>query len=121
VLARLARRVTSIDRFRTLVKAAEARWRALGIGNISALVGDGALGWARQAPFDRILLTAAAPAPPGKLIAQLTDSGILVAPIGAKRGPQRLTLFQRIGQNVDTRDLGGVRFLPIVAGVALSL
>jgi protein-L-isoaspartate(D-aspartate) O-methyltransferase len=121
VLARLARRVTTIDRFRTLVKAAEARWQALGIGNISALIGDGTLGWPRQAPFDRILVTAAAPTPPGKLIAQLSDSGILIAPVGAEHRPQRLMLFQRIGQNVDTRDLGGVRFLPIVPGVAQNL
>ena len=120
VLARLARRVTTMDRFRTLVRAAEARWQALGIRNISALVADGFLGWPRQAPFDRILVTAALPSPPIKLIGQLTDSGILVAPIGGP-GTQRLTLFQRIGHNVDTRDLGAVRFLPMVAGVALHL
>lgn len=121
VLARIARRVTTIERFRTLSRAAEARWQALGIRNISALVGDGMLGWARQAPFDRILVTAAAPAPPGRLIAQLTDSGILVAPIGPEGGLQRLMLFQRIGQNVEARDLGGVRFLPVMAGVAQKL
>ncbi|HEX2256272.1 MAG TPA: protein-L-isoaspartate(D-aspartate) O-methyltransferase [Afifellaceae bacterium] len=120
VLARLARRVTTMDRFRTLIRAAEARWQALGIRNISALVGDGFVGWKRQAPFDRILVTAAVPNPPIKLIAQLTDSGILVAPVGAA-GTQRLILFQRIGHNVDTRDLGTVRFLPMVAGIALSL
>jgi protein-L-isoaspartate(D-aspartate) O-methyltransferase len=121
ILARLARRVTTIERFRTLVKAAERRWLGLGLRNISAIVGDGALGWSRQAPFDRILVTAACPTPPAKLIAQLTDSGILVAPIGAANGPQRLTLFQRIGHNVDTRDLGPARFLSIVSGVALNL
>ena len=86
VLARLARRVTTIDRFRTLVKRGGAALAsALGIRNISAVVGDGTLGWQRQAPFDRILLTAAAPAPPGKLIAQLTDNGILIAPVGRRR------------------------------------
>jgi protein-L-isoaspartate(D-aspartate) O-methyltransferase len=121
ILARLARRVTTIERFRTLVKAAERRWVGLGLRNISAMVGDGALGWSRQAPFDRILVTAACPAPPAKLIAQLTDSGVLVAPIGMGNGPQRLTLFQRIGHSVDTRDLGPARFLPIVSGVALNL
>jgi protein-L-isoaspartate(D-aspartate) O-methyltransferase len=121
VLARLARRVTSIDRFRTLVRAAERRWAALGIRNISAIAGDGSLGWSRQAPFDRILLTAAAPAPPAKLITQLSDSGILVAPIGPEHGAQRLTLFQRIGQRVETRDLGAVRFLPIIPGIAQNL
>lgn len=121
VLGRLARRVTTIERFRTLVRSAERRWIALGIRNISAMVADGRLGWSRQAPFDRILLTAAAPAPPARLIKQLTDSGILVAPIGPENGPQRLTLFQRIGQNVDTRDLGPAHFLPLIAGVAQNL
>ncbi|MGH6923963.1 MAG: protein-L-isoaspartate(D-aspartate) O-methyltransferase [Propylenella sp.] len=121
ILARLARRVTSIDRFRTLVKAAELRWQTLGIRNISGIVGDGALGWSRQAPFDRILVSAACVTPPVKLIAQLSDQGILIAPIGAPRGPQRLTLFQRIGKNVDTRDLGPVRFLPLISGVAQNL
>jgi protein-L-isoaspartate(D-aspartate) O-methyltransferase len=121
ILSRLARRVTSIDRFRSLVKAAELRWQLLGIRNISGLVGDGALGWSRQAPFDRILVSAACAAPPTKLIAQLSDAGILIAPIGGGRAPQRLTLFQRIGKSVDTRDLGQVRFLPLISGVAQNL
>lgn len=121
VLARLARRVTTIERFRTLVRSAERRWQALGIRNISAIVGDGTLGWSRQAPFDRILLTAAVASPPGKLIKQLSDSGILIAPIGLENGAQRLMLFQRIGQKVDTRDLGRVEFLPIISGVAQNL
>ena len=121
ILSRLARRITSIDRFRTLVKAAERRWQLLGIGNISGIVGDGALGWSRQAPFDRILVSAAAGEPPVRLIAQLSDNGILIAPVGGGRGAQRLTLFQRIGRNVDTRDLGPARFLPLATGVALNL
>jgi protein-L-isoaspartate(D-aspartate) O-methyltransferase len=121
ILARLARRVTTIERFRTLSKAAERRWIGLGLRNVSAIVGDGTLGWSRQAPFDRILVTAACPEPPAKLIHQLTESGVLVAPIGRARGPQRLTLFQRIGHNVDIRDLGPARFLPIVPAAALNL
>jgi protein-L-isoaspartate(D-aspartate) O-methyltransferase len=121
ILSKLARRVTTIDRFRTLVRAAESRWQALNIRNISGVVADGTLGWKLQAPFDRILVTAAAEAAPSRLVAQLTDSGILIAPIGPSDGVQRLTLFQRIGHNVDTRDLGAVRFVPIVSGVALTL
>lgn len=121
ILARLARRVTTIDRFRSLVKAAELRWQLLGIRNIAGLTGDGALGWSRQAPFDRILVSAACAAPPTKLIAQLSDAGILIAPIGEGGAPQRLTLFQRIGRTVDVRDLGRVRFLPLVSGVAQNL
>jgi protein-L-isoaspartate(D-aspartate) O-methyltransferase len=121
ILSRLARRVTTIDRFRSLVKQAERCWQALGIRNISGLVGDGALGWSRQAPFDRILVSAACATPPTKLIAQLSDAGILIAPIGSGGAPQRLTLFQRVGKSVDTRDLGQVRFLPLVSGVAQNL
>jgi protein-L-isoaspartate(D-aspartate) O-methyltransferase len=121
ILARLARRVTTIERFRTLSKAAEERFQTLGIRNISALVGDGLKGWKQQAPFDRILVTAACAEPPIKVITQLSDSGILIAPIGPAEGPQRLTLFQRIGVNVDTRDLGPTRFLPIVPGAARTL
>jgi protein-L-isoaspartate(D-aspartate) O-methyltransferase len=121
VLARLARRVTTIERFRTLLKSAERRWHALGVGNISTVVGDGALGWPRQAPFDRIMLTAAVTEPPVKLIAQLSDSGVLIAPLGEANASQRLILFQRIGKHVDVRDLGAVRFLPLVPGVAQNL
>jgi protein-L-isoaspartate(D-aspartate) O-methyltransferase len=118
ILARLARRVTTIERFRTLSKAAEARFQALGLRNISALVGDGLRGWKRQAPFDRILVTAACAEPPVKLITQLSQNGVLIAPLVLPDGRQRLTLFQRIGKSVDTRDLGPARFLPIVPGSA---
>lgn len=121
VLARLARRVTSIDRFRTLVRAAERCWQSIGIRNISAVAADGLQGWKLQAPFDRIMMTVAVTEPPGKLIAQLSDTGILVVPVGAPNGTQRLTLFQRIGKSIDTRDVAGVRFLPAVVGVAQNL
>ncbi len=121
ILARLARRVTTIERFRRLAKAAEERLQALNIRNVSVIVGDGMQGWARQAPFDRILVNAALPEPPGKLITQLSESGVLIAPIGPGGGPQRLVLFQRIGTTIDTRDIGPARFLPIVPGAAQSL
>jgi protein-L-isoaspartate(D-aspartate) O-methyltransferase len=121
ILAQLARRVTTIERFRTLVRAAEARFRTLNIRNISTRVGDGLQGWRAQAPFDRILVGAACAEPPGRLITQLTESGILIAPIGEEGGRQRLTLFQRIGHNVDTRDLGACRFSAIVPAPALNL
>lgn len=121
ILARLARRVTTIDRYRTLVKAAEARWQALGITNITAIAADGREGWPRQAPFDRILVTAAAEKAPARLVAQLVDSGILVAPVGPADGVQRLTAFRKDGIRVDTRDLGGVRFVPLMEGVAQNM
>jgi protein-L-isoaspartate(D-aspartate) O-methyltransferase len=121
ILARLARRVTTIDRYRTLVRAAEGRWQALGISNITAIAADGTQGWPRQAPFDRILVTAAAEKAPARLVAQLVDGGILVAPVGPADGVQRLTVFRKEGTRVDTRDLGGVRFVPLMPGVAQNL
>jgi protein-L-isoaspartate(D-aspartate) O-methyltransferase len=121
ILARLARRVTTIERFRTLARAAQERFQALGIRNVSAVLGDGLQGWRAQAPFDRIVVGAACAEPPGKLIVQLTDNGILVVPIGPGDGPQRLTLFQRIGHQIDTRDLGPARFSAIIPGLAHNL
>ncbi|MGQ7791472.1 protein-L-isoaspartate(D-aspartate) O-methyltransferase [Faunimonas sp. B44] len=121
ILSRLARRVTTIERYRTLARAAEARWAALRISNITGIVADGAPGWPRQAPFDRIVVNAAAAGAPSRLIAQLSETGILVAPVGPQGGPQRLTLFQRRGDRVDTRDLGAARFPPIEAGIAPGL
>ena len=121
ILAKLARRVTTIDRYRSLVSEAEVRWEALGLSNISAMTGDGTAGWSRQAPFDRILVTAAAEKAPSNLVAQLVDGGILIAPLGPADSVQRLTLFEKDGEQVETRDLGAVRFVPLVAGVAQNL
>lgn len=121
ILARLARRITTLERYKTLIQLAESRWAELGIGNISAIQSDGTLGWKQQAPFDRILITAACAEAPSKLVAQLAEEGILIAPIGSSDAVQRLTLFQKFGIRVDTRDLGGVRFVPMVAGVAQKL
>jgi len=121
ILSKLVRRVTTIDRYGSLVHEAEARWEALGLRNISAMTGDGTAGWSRQAPFDRILVTAAALKAPANLVAQLVDGGILIAPLGPAEGVQRLTLFVKDGEQVETRDLGAVRFVALVAGVAQNL
>ena len=121
ILARLVRRVTTLERYKTLIRLAEARWESLGIRNISAIQSDGSQGWKQQAPFDRILVTAACPEAPSRLVAQLVEEGILIAPIGSSDNVQRLTLFQKFGTRVDTRDLGGVRFVPIVPGIAQNL
>jgi len=85
VLARLSRLVYTIERYRTLLRAAEARFQSLQLTNIITKFGDGFLGWPEQAPFDRILVTAAAPGEPKVLLAQLKSSGVLVAPVG--KGP----------------------------------
>ena len=121
ILSQLARRVTTLERYKRLLQGAEARWKQLGLTNISAIQADGGLGWPRQAPFDRILVTAACAKAPSKLVAQLTDGGILIAPVGETEAVQRLTFFQKFGIQVETRDLGGVRFVPLVPGVAQNL
>jgi protein-L-isoaspartate(D-aspartate) O-methyltransferase len=122
ILARLARRVYSIDRYRTLVATAEKRLAELGISNVTCMVGDGSKGWPAQAPFDRIMVTAAAPAVPDALVDQLRDDGgIMVMPVGGETGVQRLLRLEKNEGSVTTSDLGAVRFVPLVAGKAESL
>ncbi len=121
VLARLARLVYTVERYRTLLGEAEERFRLLGLLNIVTRFGDGGEGWPEQAPFDRILVTAAAPAEPKTLLAQLKPSGILVAPIG--KGPvqslNRYTGDGKGGFKVET--LCDVRFVPLLDGTAREL
>jgi protein-L-isoaspartate(D-aspartate) O-methyltransferase len=121
VLSRLARLVYTIERYRTLLGEAEARFKTLQLGNIITRFGDGAEGWAKQAPFDRILVTAAAPGDPKALLAQLKPSGVLVAPIG--RGPvQTLKRYAGDGKGGFQEEiLCEVRFVPLLEGVAREL
>lgn len=121
VLARLARRVYAIDRFRTLVASAEERLALLGIANVTAMAADGMLGWPAQAPFDRILLAAAGAEIPPALLDQLRDGGVLVAPIGPAGGDQRLVRVVRAGDTFPSTDLFAVRFVPLVPGKAHAL
>jgi protein-L-isoaspartate(D-aspartate) O-methyltransferase len=121
VLSRLARLVYTIERYRTLMGEAEARFKTLELGNIITRFADGGEGWPEQAPFDRILVTAAAPAEPKTLLAQLKPSGILVAPIG--RGPvQTLKRYLGDGKGGFREEvLCDVRFVPLLDGVAREL
>jgi protein-L-isoaspartate(D-aspartate) O-methyltransferase len=121
VLARLSRLVYSIERYRTLLREAEARFNSLQLTNVITRFGDGAAGWPEQAPFDRILVTAAAPDEPMALLRQLKPSGVLVAPIG--RGPvQKLCRYAGDGRMSFAMDiLCEVRFVPLLEGVAREL
>jgi protein-L-isoaspartate(D-aspartate) O-methyltransferase len=121
VLSRLARLVYTVERYRTLLRAAETRFETLQITNVITRFGDGFLGWAEQAPFDRILVTAAAPEEPIVLLRQLKPSGVLVAPIG--KGPvQQLCRYAGDGEGGFTMDvLCEVRFVPLLEGVAREL
>ena len=121
VLSRLARLVYSIERYRTLKREAEARFETLGLTNVITKFGDGGQGWPEQAPFDRILVTAAAPSEPKLLLRQLKPAGVLVAPIG--KGPvQRLMRYAGDGAGgFPAEVLCEVRFVPLLEGVAREL
>ena len=121
VLARIARLVYTVERYRTLLKEAEARFKTLGLLNIVTRFGDGGEGWPEQAPFDRILVTAAAPGEPKTLLAQLKPSGVLVAPIG--KGPvQSLKRYTGDGHGgFAVEALCDVRFVPLLDGRAREL
>lgn len=116
VLARLCRRVYTIERYRELLRDAEERLRALRISNVVTRWGDGMLGWAEQAPFDRIILTAAGPEVPPVLLEQLGEGGILVAPVGKTSHEQVLMRYRRDGDEWRSEELWPVRFVPLVGG-----
>lgn len=121
ILSKLARLVYTVERYRTLMKEAEARFKTLGLVNVITRFGDGGEGWSEQAPFDRIMVTAAAPEEPKTLLAQLKPNGVLVAPIG--KGPvQSLRRYAGDGQGgFKVELLGDVRFVPLLDGVAREL
>ena len=120
VLARLARRVYTVERYRTLLKEAEARFAALKLSNIVTRIGDGTKGWPEQAPFDRIIITAAAPSRPDALLEQLGEGGICVAPV--HNGPvQTLYRYRKYEGEITEEALADVRFVPLVEGVAKSM
>jgi protein-L-isoaspartate(D-aspartate) O-methyltransferase len=121
VLARLARLVYTVERYRTLLREAEARIKTLQLTNVITKFGDGFKGWPEQAPFDRILVTAAAPSEPKTLLSQLKPAGVLVAPVG--RGPvQKLCRYAGDGTGGFTMEvLCEVRFVPLLEGVAREL
>jgi len=117
VLARLCRRVFSIERHRALLKEAEKRFAELRLHNVTSRFGDGTKGWPEQAPFDRIIVTAAAPELPGKLLGSLAEGGVMVAPVGEERRDQRLIRIRRKDGTSVTEELGPVRFVPLVEGL----
>jgi len=118
VLSKLARFVYSVERYKPLLSEAEARFKALGLQNVITRHGDGSKGWPEQAPFDRIMVTAAAPHEPHELIAQLKPGGVMVAPVG-KAGSQYLHRYVAEEGGTFRRDsLIEVRFVPLIEGLA---
>ncbi|MCQ0970693.1 protein-L-isoaspartate(D-aspartate) O-methyltransferase [Paracoccus sp. TK19116] len=117
VLAGLCRRIYTVDRHRRLVTEAEALFRRLGLTNITAQVADGSRGLPEQAPFDRIIVTAAAEDAPGPLLAQLKIGGIMVVPVGQSDAVQTLIRVRRHEGGFDYDELRQVRFVPLVEGL----
>jgi len=121
VLAKIARYVYTVERYRTLLSDAEKRIKALGLLNVISRFGDGGEGWPEQAPFDRVLVTAATPEDPVRLLAQLKPNGVLVAPVG-RGAVQSLRRYVGDGKGSFVKEeLGDVRFVPLLPGVARDL
>jgi len=118
VLAPLCRRLYSIERHRNLQDEAIRRFESLRIHNVTTRCGDGSKGWPEQAPFDRIIVTAAAIDIPPVLVDQLAIGGIMVVPIGEDQHDQRLVKVVRREDDTKISDLGWVRFVPFVEGEA---
>jgi protein-L-isoaspartate(D-aspartate) O-methyltransferase len=117
VLAEASRRVCSIERLPRLADRARKLLEALGYTNVWVRVGNGALGWPDEAPFDRILVAAAGPGVPPPLVEQLAEGGRLVAPVGDAES-QTLTLMERRSGEIRTRAVGDCRFVPLVGKYA---
>jgi protein-L-isoaspartate(D-aspartate) O-methyltransferase len=113
VLAELVRTVYSIERIATLAERARAVLDRLGYSNVAVVHGDGSLGLPEAAPFDAIVVSAAAPQVPASLMDQLRDGGRLVIPVGSGFA-QELQLVRKIGDNSTVLYLDGVRFVPLI-------
>jgi protein-L-isoaspartate(D-aspartate) O-methyltransferase len=118
ILAKLARRVYTVERHRRLARRSKELLHALGLHNVTVVHGDGSLGLPEQAPFDRILVTAAAEDPPQTLLDQLRPGGIMVLPVGQSDSVQTLIKVVMTDSGPHYTDLGAVRFVPLVEGVA---
>jgi protein-L-isoaspartate(D-aspartate) O-methyltransferase len=115
ILARLAREVFAVDIIEALTTRARATLDALGVTNVQLATRDGSLGWPENAPFDAIVVAAAAREVPPALVDQLADAGRLIVPVGGEQF-QTLRLVERRGADVSIEDLVDVRFVPLVGG-----
>ena len=117
VLARLVRRVFSVERHRLLLDQARRRFALLGLTNIETRLADGYKGWPEAAPFDRIIVTAAAPKVPEALLDQLAEGGIMVIPVDTPHGYQELVKIRHTPHGFEREQLIPVRFVPMLPGV----
>jgi protein-L-isoaspartate(D-aspartate) O-methyltransferase len=120
ILSRLAREVITIERYRTLAESARTRLTTLGYNNVEVRVGDGLDGLPERAPFDRIIVTAAAEIIPDVLVEQLAEGGVMILPLGPHAGAQQLIKLTK-NERIEQEDLIGVRFVPLLPGKAREL
>ncbi len=113
ILARLAGHVYTVERHQQLAYGAATCLQQLQLENVSIYVGDGSLGWPLEAPYDRVLVTAAAPEVPRRLLEQLAPEGLLVIPVGAA-DKQELLVFQRVANDFQRTSLGNCVFVPLI-------
>ncbi len=118
ILSHLARRVYTVERHRPLARMANRVLRDLDLGNVTVIADDGSRGLPEQAPFDRILLTAAAEDPPSSLLAQLKIGGIMVLPVGQSDTMQHIIKIVKTESGLEYSELNSVRFVPLLEGVA---
>jgi len=121
VLSRLAREVVTIERYRTLADQAQERLRALGHDNVDVVVGDGFAGVPGRAPYDRIIVTAAAEIVPETLLDQLAENGVMILPLGSQNGSQHLIKLTKSQTGTRRENLIPVRFVPMLPGQAQEL
>jgi protein-L-isoaspartate(D-aspartate) O-methyltransferase len=121
VLSRLAREVVSIERYRTLAEQARGRLAALGYDNVEVVTGDGFAGVPGKAPYDRIIVTAAAEHVPQTLLDQLGDDGVMILPLGPHGGSQHIIKLTKSQTGIAQENLIAVRFVPLLPGQAQEL
>lgn len=121
VLSRMVSLVVTVERYRTLAEGARKAFDRIGYTNIEVIVGDGLEGAKHRAPFDRIIVTAAAEEVPQALVDQLAMNGVMVLPLGPHSGPQQIVRLRRTEQGIEREDLIAVRFVPLLPGRAKEL
>jgi protein-L-isoaspartate(D-aspartate) O-methyltransferase len=114
VLAELCAEVCTVERIVALAAAAERTLAGLGITNVRVRAGDGSEGWPERAPFDRIIVTAAAPTIPAALCAQLADNGVMVIPVGSITRSQEIVIARRVAGTISVQRSIGCRFVPLI-------
>ena len=121
ILSRLAHEVVTIERYRTLADQARERLKSLGYDNVEVVPGDGFAGAPGKAPYDRIIVTAAAETIPQTLLDQLTDDGIMILPLGSRDGSQHIVKLTKSQTGTRRDNLIPVRFVPMLPGQAQEL